>query len=482
MFQRKSTYRLADTSTPIAAFLLGMVWLVGLMLPHQAMSQSACPADGTSACKSSEFCLGLNTGFYGYAAQDRPFIDLARGAGLSVDGYTPNNVMKNAAIPLDANNYPTDVDRKIIFIFHSNVGTTHTTTSLKSGQYVILWDGMGTEFAVRGPSVSNVEIDEAAGRIEFSFDGSILANTWFEYKNAAASDNVRNLHIVPKEFESDYADWSWSDYSIGAATNPPIFFPEWLEKMSAACTIRYMNAMRINDADVVRFNRDSSETAVDPSSSVWYDGFGLADDAITGHRWPWQLVVESTIQTDSDPWINFRVMAYENMVAGDSIVDDVAQMFAAHHDGKIYVEYGNEIWNTAYPFNVSTNHVRLNGPGDRQNQEENYALRSNAIAEAFGAAYGANECNVIGVVASQGRFPGRGRAVLDFVDLNYIDVLTPTTYFGDDLNPGNVVWNFSFEQYELVKSGAISMDEAFKPNPGGAAYRRTWGDHAKLAK
>jgi len=58
-----------------------------LFLPKTLFAQSACPAGNEPICKSTEFCLGLNAGFFGFAALDRPFIDLSKGAALVVDGY-----------------------------------------------------------------------------------------------------------------------------------------------------------------------------------------------------------------------------------------------------------------------------------------------------------------------------------------------------------------------------------------------------------
>ena len=128
---------------------------------------------------------------------------------------------------------------------------------------------------------------------------------------------------------------------------------------------------------------------------------------------------------------------------------------------RIYTEYGNEIWNFAYPFNVASNHVRLNGPGTRDNLAENYAKRSNLVHRIFQESYGDNQCLALGVLASQGRNPFLGQQVIAFADTRYIDVFSPTTYVGDNLVPGNTPWNFVEDLYSSVQSGTMTEDQAF---------------------
>ena len=312
----------------IVSYVVSVICLV-LFLPTGVKAQEACPADQTPICQSTKVCLGLNTGFFGYSSLDKMFIDQMRGAGIAVEGYDPDSIAKNPDIDLDENQYPTALGRTISVVFYSNVAGTFTTKMLPAGSYVILWDGRAASAAINGPGVSNASLSQ--NRLSFDLNTRTLGNTFFTYTNTA--NHVRNIRIVPAEYEADYKNWSWSDYKIGSLRNPPIFFPEWLAKMSTACTIRYMNARGINDADAVRFNRDSSATMVNPASSTWYNGFGLGADAISAHVLPWELIVEVTRQTKTRPWLNFGVMAYESHLAGDPIIKRIARMFAVHYGG-----------------------------------------------------------------------------------------------------------------------------------------------------
>ena len=422
-------------------------------------AQLACPADGGSICKSTRFCLGMNTGFFSYSSMDRPFIDQMRGAGVSVATYDPGSILRNPQIPLDANKYPTVADREVSVLFYTVSATIGSPPSMPAGRYVVLWEGSAVNPNMKG-GVSDVVVE--ANRIEFTLDPTIQQNTRFLYTNGA-SDHVRNIRIVPKRYETAYANWNWSNYQVGAASNPPIFFPEWLSKMSSACAIRYMNGLNANDRDVVTYKRDSSKTRIKPGNSVWYDGFGLGSNANSSHVWPWELIVESSLQTDTRPWINFRVYAWDNMKNGDTIITDIADLFERYWQGIVYIEYGNEIWNTAWPFNVATNWVAQNGPNPANDPNINYSLRNNDIQKWFADAYGAHACKAVGVAASQGRFPFRGQVVLDSADLDYVDLITPTTYVGDDISPiaPDGRWNWIEGLYDEVEAGSRSKADAF---------------------
>jgi len=441
--------------------LLSSVLLIGVALtPSQSLlAQSACPASGESFCKSTTTCAGLNAGSFGYGSLDKPFIDLMRGAGVSVEGFTPDSIGKNADIPLDANNYPTILGQTIRVVFYANTAATFTTNMMPSGTYVVLWEGQAEGPRMNGPGISNVVVQ--GNRMQFELNSRIVGNSYLSYRNASASDTVRNIRIVASEYEADYSDWNWSQYRIGSLRNPPIFHPQWVEKMSSACTIRYVSARSVNDADAVTFGRDSLQTRVNIAGSTWLEGFGLGEDAIVSHIWPWALIVEATRVTNTRPWLNIRVMAYEKYLEGDQLIPQLGKLFHRFYGGAVYMEYGNEIWNVAYPFNVATNHVRLNGPGTRDDLAENHSLRNNVIQKAFADAYGDDQCLAIGVLASQGRNPFLGQQMLSYADTDYVDVLSPTTYVGDNLEPGNATWNFVEGLYDQVQNGSLSENQAF---------------------
>jgi len=459
-----TTFQIPDTqSARLSVRILSPLMLI-LMLafngsPDLNAQSAACPAGGGVNCGTSEYCVGVNAGFFNMASLDRPFIDQMRSANIDVRGYVPNDILRNAEIPLDANKYPTDVGKAISVRFYLNIHPTYTEEQMPPGRYVVLWDGLALKPAARGENITSMKRFD--GRVEFELDPSIHGGAWFQYENAPDQPHVTNIRIVPIEYEEAYSNWSWTQYRIGAATNPPIFFPQWLDKMSSGCAIRFVNSNGTNDLRAVRFARDSSTTRIKPTSSTWYEGFGLGLGAEERHHWPWELMIEAVRQTNTLPWINFRVMTWENLVAGDSFVSDIAKLFHEHHDGPVYVEYGNEIWNTGFPFFIATRHVQNNGPGVNNNLEENYSLRNDAIQKAFADAYGDDACLAIGVIASQGRNSFRGRQALFYSNKEYIDVISPGMYVGDDIVPNSSAWNFIADLRAEVDAGVITRASAF---------------------
>jgi len=483
----------AVSSAWVLSLLLGVV---NLSTPSMVQSQAACGGPA-QYCHSQDFCVGVNSGFFEYWSLDRPFIDQAKGAGVAVDldgngviDYTNDTIIRNPSIALDSSGYPTDLDKEVVFVFYANSSTTHQKSMLPAGQYVVLWDGDAVTPDVEGAGASAVQYDPAAdaGRIEFTLDPVVIGNTSFNYKNGTGG-HVTNIRIVPIEFEDAYSDWSWAEFEPGSPTNPPIFFSEWLEKVSSGCILRFVSGLHTNDEDAIVFERDSSDSRTYPHYAVWYQGLNLGNAAFgpanQSHVWPWELIVEATLQTQTVPWLNFRVFTYENLIGPDGIpgtadddtlVTDVAALFRDYYGDEIYVEYGNELWNFAWPFSVATNHVMNSdittvGPGSNKNLEENHALRSNAVLQAFSTEYGAgagnDSCKVLGVLASQARAPWRMQNLLQHADPDFVDVVSAATYVGGDANPSSsntellARWNFISDLYDDVQVGAKSNDQVF---------------------
>jgi len=447
----------------VSTVMLMLVCGLGLfsLAPLSAQAQidaSSCPAGAVAPCQKSRFCVGMNTGFFGAKNRDFPFIDLMRGSHVYVDRYTPSDISRNPLVPLDRNNYPTAFGVDIDVLFYSNRTTGKPYQTMPSGRFVVMWEGEAFEPDVIGSGVSDVV--RAGQSISFSLDTEFNTHAIFRYQNGSRTNNVANIRIVALKYMSVYRNWSWNLYEVGARSNPPIFHPEWLDKMSAACTIRYLNSTQTNDRNVVHFERDSTATRIHPASSVWYEGFNLGSRAEVRHVWPWELVLEATLQTRTIPWINFRVFVYENILANDTLVQQIAAMFNAHYGGEMYVEYGNEIWNYGFPFNVSTEYVERNGPGRNNDLNENYALRSNLVQKTFAEAYGNDGCLVNGVMATQAKNPwNAGRRML-YADLEYIDVLSPAAYVGDSINPDANIWPFLELVYADLDAGVITESEA----------------------
>lgn len=435
----------------------------------------------------------MNTGRFGATNRDIAFIDLMRGAHISIDRYRPADIVRNTEIPLDSNKYPTafGVDIEVLFYSNETAGAPYQT--LPAGRYVVMWDGPAVDPLVTGSGVSDVVVTNK--RIEFSLDTTFDNRAVFSYQNGGRTAHVRNIRIVPAKYEEHYRYWSWSNYSIGASTNPPIFFPGWLEKMSVACTIRYVNSLQTTDANVIHFERDSTKTRISPSNSVWYDGFKLGSIAEPKHIWPWELIVEATLQTATIPWINFRVYSYENILKNDKLVQQVAALFHTHYGGLVYVEYGNEIWNYGWPFTIATRHVEKNGPGRNQDLNENYALRSNLVQKTFADAYGDDSCLAIGVLGTQARNPWVASQRMMHADLDYIDVLSPGAYIGDSITPDANAWPFLMDLSSKLVDGTINEAVAFSTikeellTGRNGAIHRNWEqdlgldlkDHAEIA-
>lgn len=151
-----------------------------LIWPTRALTQVGCPAP-QSFCHSSSYCVGINAGYFDYWSLDRPFIDQARGAAISVAGYTPNTIIRNSSIPLDTNGYPVEPDKSVTVLFYANTSATFHKSMLPAGQYVVMWDGAAINPIVQGGGTSGMVYDAAANpnRLEFTFNPQPVANSWY---------------------------------------------------------------------------------------------------------------------------------------------------------------------------------------------------------------------------------------------------------------------------------------------------------------
>ncbi len=305
-----------------------------IVLPvDPVQAQAACTT--SNGCPQQSFCMGTNSGRFDFWSAEKPFLDLSKGASIAVRGYNPDTIVENRFIALDSNKYPTITNRNISILFFGNSTASTTRSQLPSGKYVALWDGQPSNISVHGPGISSVRI--SSNRAEFYLDSSKVGNAYMVYRNQSGRAHATNIRIVPQRYEGAYRNWNWSYFRVGSSSNPPIFFPEWIEKMKRSCIIRYVNARHIVDPDAVRLNRGSSARRIKPSYSAWYVGYGLGNNVDKAHMWPWELIVEASRQTGAQPWINFTTKAWEFLRGGDSYIRDVAKLFREGWGGPVYL-------------------------------------------------------------------------------------------------------------------------------------------------
>jgi len=187
-----------------------------------------------------------------------------------------------------------------------------STEGRQEGRWIIRWNGTGTvelNFSSLFESGANYNI----------YDVPADKHNYF----ATASDGYpTEITIVRVEEEADFLAGNNIDKTF-------------LENISGASVIRYMDAMDTNSSNVVSY-------------SEYTEGFYKFSQV---PYMPMAFIAEISNRSGSDPWLCIPAMA------NDACITSLANALFSDldTDKKVYVEYGNEIWNFAPGFSNSNN-------------------------------------------------------------------------------------------------------------------------------
>lgn len=445
----------------------GTVTLLCGYMPEgsHVVTYRAISADGTQ-CPQEQFTIksicptsvGLNSSFNTYWAAERPFIDQ-----MKLSGFTRDNVTaaESAGWPVDNCGWGTEVGP----VFQSYFYTNEQAVTSGNGQenfltdtcWRVMWEGTGN-VAVTGFNLVSGVSNISANEIQFNMNQNQIGNARVTWTNTVAGDHVRNVRIVPCAFADAYRNWSWEDFDCSNKNNnPPIFDPCWLERICTASTYRFMAGWATNDWRTYDTNpvQDHSDFMIDVCQPNFYDNWfsGTAHDPARGgirsHSWPPELVACLARECDIIPHINFEGGTWENLINGDTYVQEFAQRICAcGYDGPIKVEFGNEPWNQGGVFSVFNQYLKGNphpsentGNGTQGAASRNYARLSNEVIQAFKDAY-CNPCKVMGVFNSQHYNIGWWNDAKPLLDKKCFTLETGPYYSNDiGLSPGSDLYN-----------------------------------------
>lgn len=279
------------------------------------------------------------------------------------------------------------------------------------GRYVALHAGKGR---VSVECRSCREISRSERRVVVDVLDSNYVRVVIE--SSDARDPVRDVRLVPLELERS------------SATQP--FHPRFLEGLRPFAAIRYSGVQRVNGSLQAHWADRTRATAA----------FQDADGGVA-----LEYLVELSNATATDPWFCIPPRA------DDDYVRNFARLVFTRlaPDRKVYVEYGNEIWNDADPYAIdgrwmSAEARRLKiSLGDDEESDTTYKLRfqvirSRRIFEIFQgemAALGIDRRRLVRVIASHGAYHARIRFTLDYrfpdgtAAYQHADALAVAPYF-----------------------------------------------------
>ncbi len=281
--------------------------------------------------------VGTNLGFLTYYGGEWPFVDVFK---------TSSRWYRSGACGWDCGTLALDSDGWVSaldwlsgematsFVFTDSAGIMPHGPG-DDDEYVVLYDGIGlldydgaevvSRQVMSGPGGPRgrdvIEIDAMAPELSITV---VLTgrSSWDPAEVTDPAEYVRNVRVIVPGFESSY--------------DTQIFHPRFLENLESFDVIRLMDWMDTINSDVVSYDDYPKET-----SARWNPA-------------PAAIMAELANRLGADLWINVPHLAdHDFLFAQDPVSQEASGLaadLAARLDvsRKLYVEYGNEIWNPEF--------------------------------------------------------------------------------------------------------------------------------------
>jgi hypothetical protein len=289
------------------------------------------------------------------------------------------------------------------------------------GRYLVLYEGEGslaysggaTRLVSSAPGRDVLEVDATAG-IELD----IVAVNPENY--------VRNIRVIMPGgiYASDpytlvlEPDPARTDYLSFEEHYPEILFhPDFLASLRGFAAVRFMNWQHPNDSTEVS----------------WADRPHLDDARWTTQGVPLEILIELANRVGFDPWFN---LSYR---ADDDYFHQAATLIHSRLNPTLtpYIEYSNEVGNTAFPQHA---YLRSRGlslgldPDGYRAAWRYYTLRATQLFTLFETVYGDPD-RFTAVLGSSAAEPWVTQLVLDYPDTRaHTDLVAIDGYFGLEAN------------------------------------------------
>lgn len=383
----------------------------------------------------------------------QPFVDLFR---RSTDWWTRNadgsggwESGLSSEIPRRRDGYSTHVPfvppSGVPQIVHTNVTNFPTT-----GTASLLYEGSGRMRSDRGNGTSTWHT-ATGGSGRFDFPVSRQQSSFFlEIHESYTTDPIRNLRLIAPGFQDT---WQSSPFE-----------PVFLDRLRPFSMLRYMDWGATNASPLERWDDRTL-----PESNTWDRANGAALEVMAD--------LSNTLQQDAWICIPHR--------ADDEYVSRTARLLRDRLDPdlRLYVEYSNETWNSAYPF-PQTTYVQDRGEAlglsdTRWTAGQYYAaLRSAQVWKIFEEEFGPGGASrLVRVLAAQSgdlmiaqlRFEALNNPSLN-PDRLMPDALAIAPYFGLVYTPAQI----AAEGYPTVEDlmTTVSQHELLSVSSQVEAHRR----------
>ena len=340
--------------------------------------------------------LAINLGGITYYTSEIVFVDLFKHSQTFKSQAPGKSYAQGGPLDLDPNGWVRALadggqfaDSIILSPIHGNY---------PAGIYTCLYDGTGQVDFAWGTEV----VERQPGRVKVAVkpDQNILT---VRISQTDPADPVRNIRFIMPGFADTY--------------DQQPFQPDFLQRWSKFKAIRFMDWMRTNNSEQVRF-------ADRPTPAMQTQG----SDA--GVALEYMIALANALH--ADPWF---CMPHK---ADDDYIRQFARMVKRDLAGdlKVYIEYSNECWNGIFR---QAGYCKDKGKAlglsdnDYQAQLRYYSKRSAEIFAIWQEVFGGPD-RLVRVLAAQSANPWTSEQVLDFEDaFKHADALAIAPYFGNSL-------------------------------------------------
>ena len=386
-------------------------------------AQPAAAAVGTTGRGAAEASLGVNLGGVVDWTAETPFVDAFRTSRTFVSqlttcpGKRAFNCRPNVAgkgnwglgpkLDVDEHGWVTGLgaDQYVDTpIFTREGGQPQWPAGTGGQHYVVTWEGDG-DIAFWG---GGTEFNRTANRFEYE-PGEGSTGRFLSITRTNPANYVRNIHVWMPGFEF-----------TGAAQ---VFHPDYLASLAGMKTLRFMDWMHTNGSPYV----------------TWDDYPSVNESTQTRAVAP-ELMVELANRVGADPWFTIPHQADDDFVRrfAEVVRDNLRPGL------KAYVEYSNELWNSAGGFG-QTQWVRaramelkladLDWVGGGRYQARRSVQIFRIWEDVFGAEAGTRIVKVLGLMVANlnlGRdmLAWRDEVTGDRAAGSYADAVAVAPYFG----------------------------------------------------
>ncbi len=278
---------------------------------------------------SCQFQWGINLSDISDYGTELPFVDMMHSARqwFSKELDNPNDPWDSEhadELSYRPDGYPTEIPQTVTSSsYQQQLATFWIIATWPQGTYTLLWEGSG-EFLLNGFITNIQQVDSHT--YTFELEQNLPSDAYLQLiiTQSELNDPIHNIRLIIPDALDTYQTQA--------------FNPDWLEKLSAFSTVRFMDWGHTNNwgqpdpwgswNDTTLFHwEDRSQ----PDHYTWAYNKGV----------PYEIMVQLMNQMDLDGWICVPHRA------SDEYIQQMAAFFRDNLEPqrKIYLEYSNEIWN-----------------------------------------------------------------------------------------------------------------------------------------